>query len=351
MSKPSNKYPSERKGGGCGHTWSDPISVSGRLSASNSFGEAIKVDLPRVAEREDLRMGWQLVSYATTHEKSVRKRMEERLSEVEDRLNEFRPNMQLQKQFFPLKNFLTQARGHFQPVDIIHEKWNDKNWSLSKGDGLADFDSRCKDNPGKMIAGGFARCPTLNEQSSRVKDRMDILGHFVAAAHLIRCAEYWTWRVELYRRARIEFLKTPQGGAPGGLALPPGAPPKRPNSGIGGLSAGPQKPVLPPPTEPDPNVPESPPEIGPLGLPDPGPEVDEDPPDPPTEDVDPEPPASPPAAPTGSGAEPPEDTGGRKPGKKRPKGPKKSSNTVLFAGVLGAGILAGTFFWSRNRSR
>lgn len=273
MARPSSNYPSERSGSTCGSSWPDPLRVTGQISATNTFGQQIYVDLPEVADADAMRRGQGLISWNGPHEKRVRKALEDRISETLDDLTKFRGEIGTDN-FAAVEGLLELAVTNLDYVDAIHQKWVKFRWPLSRAQYNAEH---CKTelDMGQVFANGFDRCPTYGQHLERDADRDALLGRFVDAAHAIRCAEFGMWRVVLYRRARREHGASPAGGRPGGLAPTPPKKPKPPAAG-GGFSAQPPGPT-PPPTlpqpvgPPNPLLPEFPPDLGGEALPPPPP--------------------------------------------------------------------------------
>ncbi len=297
MARPSDRYPSERPGKPCGVSWSDPLRVTGKIP-NTPFGAQFEVTLQPVALAKDMRANQGMLSWRGEHETRVRAELETTIDQVMADAQKFRWRVG-EDNYQAVRNLLALALAELAYVDMTHEAWVARRWGLerltyatecdnTRGGGLA---------PGEVFASGFDRCPTVEEIDRRIDARAYILEKFVDACHFTRCAQFGLWRVWLYRTAREEWKKTPQGGAPDDLVQPPPKP--RSKVGPGGLTAqppGPPPPPLPPPPPPFPSD---------LGggesLPDPGE------PEPPDEDDVPVPPLPPPPLPPPPVSQPPED--------------------------------------------
>jgi hypothetical protein len=246
------------------------LRVTGRLSATNSYGSDIYVDRPAIADASDLRRGEGRLSWAGPHEQRVRQSFEDRIRETLDDLVTFKAQLGEENRE-AIEGLLSMAVGNLDHVEALHSKWAAARWPLSR----AHYAEECtrEVDMGKVLGGGFDRCPTYSQHLERDADRDEIVRRYVDSAHAIRCAEYGMWRVVLYRRALEQWQRTPQGGGPSGLAPTPPKP-KTPPVG-GGLSFEAQPPgPPPPPTQPQPEqpgLPDFPPEIDGGALPPPPP--------------------------------------------------------------------------------
>lgn len=269
--RPSTDYPSERPGSTCGASWPDPMRVSGRLSATNSFGTQIYVDLPEVADATSLRRTPGLLSWAGPREKAVLDGFEARIRETLDDLIKFKDAIGDDNRD-AVEGLLSMAVDNLRYVEAIHEKWVNARWPLSKTHYNDEHCTREVDM-GKVFGGGFDVCPDYGMHLERDADRDEIVKRCIDTAHAIRCAEFGLWRVVLYRRALAEWRRTPQGGGPDGLAPTPPKPKKPPTVGGMGFTALPPGPPPPPtqPQPPNPTLPDFPPELGGVALPPPPP--------------------------------------------------------------------------------
>lgn len=295
MARPSKTYPSERAGKPCGSSWPDSLRVTGKIPGL-PFGNQFEVVLQPVALANDMRSNQGMLSWRGKHETRVRDRLERTIDQVLADAQKFRWRIG-EENYQAVRNLLALAQAELAYVDITHETWQARRWGLERLSYAAECDARGGPGPGEPFAGGFDRCPSLEEIGRRIEARDYIVERYVDACHFIRCAQFGLWRVWLYRRARDEWSSTPQGGAPDGLAPPP---PKTPRpKGVGSFTAQPPGPP-PPPTPPKPPTPEPPPFPVDLGggdgLPDPGepePPDEDDVPAPPLPEPLPEPPSPP----------------------------------------------------------
>jgi len=273
MARPSSDYPSERPGSTCGASWPDPLRVTGRLSATNSFGTQIYVDIPEVADANSMRRTPGLLSWGGPREKALLEGLENRIRDTLNELVKYKDDLGDENRD-AIEGLLSMAVDNLRRVEAIHERWTNARWPLSRGH-YNDEECAREVDMGKVFGGGFDRCPTYGQHLERDADRNEIVTRFIDSAHAIRCAEFGLWRVVLYRRALREWRATPRGGAPDGLAPTPPKPKKPPFGGALSFEALPVGP-LPPPTQPQPPnpiLPDFPPELGGEALPPPPPEL------------------------------------------------------------------------------
>lgn len=354
MARPNSTFPSERAGQPCGASWSDPLRVTGKIP-NIAFGAQFEVTLDPVASSDDMRANVGMLSWRGVHEQRIRKQLDDLIDQVREDLAKFRWRIG-QDNYQAIRNLLSLANAELTYVDITHEAWVERRWSLDK----ATYATACDTlGPGEVFGGGFDRCPTMEELDRRIDAREFIVEKFVDACHFIRCAQFGLWRVWLYRSAVEEWKTSPQGAGPDGLAPTPPEP-DTPPFGSGTFSANPPPPP-PPPVEP-PLPPPFPSDLADgLRLPDPGE------PDPPDEDdipVVPLPPLEPPIPPGPLGEpgsqEPPTGDGSADgegeappPGGLVPSGEPSSARGGLgMAAVVGlsVGAAAGITWWiSRSR--
>ena len=218
----------------CGDSYRKLILANGLLPNTKGFGLHLRhtvrpVVLPgSVTDPADTDAG---VNEETIE--SIRAMVQERLGKVLDGI-ELNDHLFRKADRDSLRWLVRHSEAELEAATQIWERWADReegSWSLDNGDTLDTFwqprDPRdCFDpdelmdppgpNYGRWVpsrhaiagtpsAGVQVRCPTLDEVAARPFDRTAIQDRLRDALRHLRCAEYWYWRVLLYRRALQEW--------------------------------------------------------------------------------------------------------------------------------------------------
>lgn len=277
--KPPAGYPTEPKSPGampphamrCGWTWQARMTVDGRLP--NGFGAQYSHELMPVMPASIGEVGWD-----GPVESDRARTLEAAIDRVSAQADIAATTIDATS-IASIHWLLHSAVIELAAAHAIHGKWRNReggSFPLSSKDTAASFRANCAAHEGQEVDGW--RCPTAAELKAREPDRIAIRTHFRDAAQLVRCAEYWLWRVSLYREALAAWAKVKPPTAGGGFSaklptVPPPAPldltqeppPPPPPTGGGVLGVPPQPPELPeglrtPPG--DPGTPDTPDQLG-----------------------------------------------------------------------------------------
>lgn len=209
MAKPPSNFPRETKSNKpCGSSWSKSLVVNGSLPGW-SFGKDFKhtvtpivSSVPAGVDRYDEKA------------EELRDKIQARVNDLRDRTGSgaFAPvgddAVLTAKQAKSLQWLLDSAEVELARALGFHDKWEDRQYSLNKGDTLDDFYGPCGGRPGAQVEVSTAgrptvlQCPTLNELKSRALDRAAIRLHFTDALYHVRCAEYGYWKLAMVAKAQ-----------------------------------------------------------------------------------------------------------------------------------------------------
>jgi hypothetical protein len=265
--KPPAAYPTEPKKPGtvpphamrCGWTWAVPVTVDGRLPTG--FGAQYSHVLEPVMPIARLgQIGWAgaIEAERRTQLKTAAQRILEQLQLASTTIDP--------TSIASVRWLVESAGAELTAADQVHAKWLTRAggpFPLSLEDRPSAFHKSCAGQPGAAVPGTLV-CPSAAELAQRMPDRRRIRDRFEDAAAHLRCAEYWLWRVMLYREALAAWAAVrPPTGAGGLKAAMPAKPPPAP------LDLTREPPPAPPPMG-ELRIPPGPPETTPGQLAPPG---------------------------------------------------------------------------------
>lgn len=239
MAKPPDGYPSETGTLPCGSSWHRGLAVDGS-TPTLPFGKDFRRVLPPLAASPLPSLG-----FNRPDEQDLLGELLDKADFLEEQVGDrVSGGFYSPSEGDSLQWLLSRARAQIRRVSDIYAKWADRAerpWSLETADTLSALDSRCRGYGQKVLTSDFSAftCPTLSEVKQRPRDRATITRLATDALHHIRCAEYGSARLELYKQARRVWQAQQ---APSGLATPTERPPPHEpgeTPGVGGIVGGP----------------------------------------------------------------------------------------------------------------